>query len=592
MLEDALFNGHTLLEKGRVLVGDGTGRINIGEESFSCQDAINTEDQANYDLVCLALLQIDQHVDLFESEVKPSPLIPSQLFSDEGKLNALEERLEEVLEKGHLHEISRRPRYDMRYDELVQPVSRAKRLASSSHRHLAAHSECWQRRTLTGIQPKKIMGLISEDEYHIYENRVFARLLDKLDRFLDKRISEVIELQTNLNEALDLENSTELNYRISQKLFALWGETFTSESALSALELLESTRHKLEQQSKKIKQLINGSLYKCVPRNAQVPGQLKPTNILSHDQHYRYLLLLWNSLRKERHNGSQTPAIYFEGQEALQQAYIHYCGMIIYRSLCQLGYTVESAASSYKCLSKSGRQLTVKLENTRWIIEDAHYGNQLELVAISSWRSDQLKAFQEKNRLIIPCCLNHDESPSQVADWLTGDYTGPLVLTPMDFYVEERLTSLLQTWLMIKPLNEYGIVIDKIPTSILPTIKNTSSIEALSNHSARLLEPISDADMNRLGNELKKHQAKKSLEDFIQNKFSLDQLAICPVCQQKAQFYHRDQQTFKAVCVNNDCKLEWQIINTEQGRLFEMYPANTDGNSFKRLGRWYSRIRL
>lgn len=596
VLEEVFVNGHALLEKGRVLAGDGTGRINIGEVSFFCQEVINAEDQANYELVCLALVQIEQYVDSFESQIQPSPLIPSQLFSEEGKLNALEELLEEILEKGHLHEVSRRPRYDMRYDELVQPVSRAKRLASSSHRHLAAHSECWQRRTLTGIQPKKIMGLVSEDEYHIYENRVFARLLDKLDRFLNKRRSEVIELKNNLNEALELENSTELNYRVSQKLFALWGETFTSDSALSALELLESTRYTLEQQLKKVKQLINGPLYKRIPRHAQVSGQLKSTNILSHDQHYRNLLLLWNSLRKERQNGSLTPSTYLEEQKKLQQAYDRYCGVLVLRSLNELGYTTDNATNNLgyhsKWTSQSGRQVTVKVENTRWVIEDTHYGNQLELVAISSWHSDQLKTSQENNKLIVPCCLNHDDKPLYAADWVTGDYTGPLVLTPMDFYVEESLTSLLQTWLLIKPLNEYGTVIEKLPTSIMPLLKNTSSIEVLKNHSARLLEPISNEDMIRLGNELRKHQAKRSLEDFMQAKFSLDQLAVCPVCQQKAYFYHRDRQTFKAVCENNDCRLEWQIINTDLSRVFEMYPANTHENSFKKLGRWSGRIKL
>jgi hypothetical protein len=72
---------------------------------------------------------------------------------------------------------------DMRYDEELVDISRAKKIANNAHRHLAIHSETWQQRTLVGIHPKKILARLSEDEIAIYENKVFVSLLDKLRYF-------------------------------------------------------------------------------------------------------------------------------------------------------------------------------------------------------------------------------------------------------------------------------------------------------------------------------------------------------------------------------------------------------------------------
>ena len=74
---------------------------------------------------------------------------------------------------------------DLRYEETVTEVSRARRLSQwNVYTHLASHSECWQRQTLSGIQPKRVLARFSEDDYAIYENRVYARLLDSLDNYL------------------------------------------------------------------------------------------------------------------------------------------------------------------------------------------------------------------------------------------------------------------------------------------------------------------------------------------------------------------------------------------------------------------------
>jgi hypothetical protein len=104
------------------------------------------------------------------------------------RVTPLEQMLCAVLKGGRLHSISTGPRVDLKYEESVTDVSRARRLTNSTYTHLASHSECWQRQTLSGIQPRRVLARFSEDDYATYENRVYARLLDGLDNYLTRRL--------------------------------------------------------------------------------------------------------------------------------------------------------------------------------------------------------------------------------------------------------------------------------------------------------------------------------------------------------------------------------------------------------------------
>ena len=90
-----------------------------------------------------------------------SPMLPSELAA-QCELEEIEHCLSDVLRGGHLHSISDRPRRDLRYDEFVAPVARARRLATSALSHLASHSDCWQQRTLSGVLPRKVLARFSD----------------------------------------------------------------------------------------------------------------------------------------------------------------------------------------------------------------------------------------------------------------------------------------------------------------------------------------------------------------------------------------------------------------------------------------------
>ena len=592
LTQKAKINGHTVLNEGSILMGDGSGRIKLNDNFFVCNENIEDQHKENYKLICQALLQINEAID-FSSCSYPSPLIPSRLLDDEANLNELEELLEAVIGKGHLHEISRNPRFDMRYDDIILPVSRAKRLANSAQRHLASHSECWQQRTFTGIHPRKVMGLVSEDEYHLYENRVFARLNDNLLRFLNKRLREVRDLISKLNEALSLKDSTELVFLLSQKLYENWGETFAEKDTHSYIELLNRTKKRLEALQRSVRGLIQGFLYKRIPRNAQIPGQIEQTNILSHDQHYRYLPPLWNKLKTATQSEYFTPEELMKQNQVLQEAYSRYAGMLVLRALKQTGFTIDNSSDRQSNLTRAGLKVTVTENDMNWMVTDEVSDYSLIFVPIFSWEiPGDCQVENNKRSLVIPVSIQAENKAEHPVNYLTGKARNHLTLSPLNFYSEEQLISVINFWLLIEPIKLYGTEIQKIPSSVMPLLENSVAFTTDDKHNARMIRLPSKQELDEIIKVLRKENANSVIHRIKSSFFSIESLSRCPGCQHDADFYERDRQTFKAQCGNSHCQLEWSISFQHGKKIFDMLPRNVEVPDFANSGRWFYRVPL
>ncbi|MEW3697603.1 hypothetical protein QOZ28_31225, partial [Pseudomonas aeruginosa] len=138
----------------------------------------------------------------------------------------------------------------------------------------------------------------SEDDYGIYENRVYARLLDETERHLQRRLSALKSLQATLDQALKFYRSEDVDFRLSHEVCRLWGMTFDQVATSKVSELLSETLGTLQRLHRTISGLQQSGLYLLVSRQAQVTGALHLTNILSHDPHYRHLAILWDLLAK------------------------------------------------------------------------------------------------------------------------------------------------------------------------------------------------------------------------------------------------------------------------------------------------------
>ena len=142
-------NGHVILKQGGLLVDDGSGRLLYGDQEsvFKKQDvdpALIVQD----DVIISALMEFRNATNEGKSR---SFLLPEKLLTWL-HLQPLDLSIQKVIVAGHLHEIARVPRMELIYNEHLLPVGRVKRIPSSATRHLAAHSECWQKRSFVMLR--------------------------------------------------------------------------------------------------------------------------------------------------------------------------------------------------------------------------------------------------------------------------------------------------------------------------------------------------------------------------------------------------------------------------------------------------------
>jgi hypothetical protein len=260
-----------------------------------------------------------------------SPLVPG--MSERAELQEFEKLLADRL--GHLVEVCQRPRTHLRVEVERTAVARARRLATQASSYLAAHTEDWDRRTLRAVIPKRILSLVREDEFDIYENRVAARLVDHLDTYLSRRMTELSRLLRLFNEVGDHSSTAGQGSHWRQKrVYQLWGDSI---DAGEARRKAERTLEQLKFLKYSISGLIDSVLYREVPRRAFVSTTLTMTNILANDVHYRRVAEVWLAWARLGLEQSPRPDKHFEEMQELCRCFAGFSLLLVIRGLDQLG---------------------------------------------------------------------------------------------------------------------------------------------------------------------------------------------------------------------------------------------------------------
>ncbi|PTA66922.1 hypothetical protein [Deinococcus arcticus] len=220
-------------------------------------------------------------------------------LTDELHRYPLEDAMERELP--HLEEVCRKPRTHLEIFEERQLVSRARQIPVRAVNYLASHTEDWDARTLRGVRPRRVITNVRDDLYDIYENRVAARLVDHLTQYVRRRLARVRELLNGL-DTIDLNAQAPpsgMHWR-QRRVYRLWGESLdlTEAQRLGRERLTE-----LDQLLYRLGRLKASPLYSQVPTKSQVPAQLRLTNILGNDPHYRRVARLWRSWHRHAHTG-------------------------------------------------------------------------------------------------------------------------------------------------------------------------------------------------------------------------------------------------------------------------------------------------
>jgi hypothetical protein len=273
-----------------------------------------------------ALLELKAHATIpIDEWLDVTPIV--QTLDEFVRPNHVDQGIRDWLK--HLQEVCARPQSYLRVDEERLLIDRVKRVATQAVEDLASHPEDWAARQYRSVVPKRILALLPEDEFNLYENRLAARLIERLDRHLSRRIRSLRQFRITLKQAT-IENGTTWRFR---RIGRLVEKSFDNPN--DAARQIEALLNELESWHYKVLQLYGSPLYQRVPRGAQVPQTLQPTNILINDRHYRYVGELWRSLARPPRTDNEE---YAEAQQSCR-AFNVYCALLVIWALNQLRYT-------------------------------------------------------------------------------------------------------------------------------------------------------------------------------------------------------------------------------------------------------------
>jgi hypothetical protein len=569
-------NSHVTLEQGGMLVDDGSGRLLYSDqESVFCK---LDEESGQGEVIISALMEFRDATNKGRSR---SFLLPEILIASI-HLEPFDLSIQKVVDAGHLHEVARVPMMDLIYQEHLLPVSRVKRIPSSAIRHLAAHSECWQKRSFSGVIPKTLLALESEDEYNIYENRVFARLLDHLEKYLKKRCAYVAQCIEETEDALEKLDGSGVYWETNKAISSLWGEGFTvadsfQDEAVEGQDTLIVLRALLRQ----IRRLQESRLYKAIPVKDDVGVKIKVTNALTHGQHYRHVAKLWHQWidcsKKER----VAPEVIFSQNTESAEAYVTYVSALTFRALEELGYSNSKEEAQFV---SSGRDPV--------IVESEHYNLALKsgdfILRIVPLFSQLLGGYGSTDSGATQTVLITPESVAfDIEKWVQAG-------SPLYFYTLEAMVARLSSWLGKQTVRVMDQRLDKLPNKVIDILESKYSEHfEINKHDAVLRSPLGER-LNHIKQDLSHMSRDVSITRFLSQlegySHSLDALLICPICSSQSSsksYIPRDARCFEIK--GGSCNHVWKIDRDASAtRSFTVEPTSANEPENVVLGQFES----
>lgn len=243
----------------------------------------------------------------------------------------------------HLREVCRRPYTKL--ETVLEPTAaaRAKRVPPRAIRHLAEHSEQWERRTLKAVIPRRVLAQRFEDSFDVYENRVVARLIDGLLAYLRARTRELQDVAGLLKALDDFSLSMRGHHRLATRLGELWHTGLQIESAHDTLAQLTLLLRGTNDRMRGIGGLRSSPLYRGVPERARVSRRLRVTNVFKANEHYRHVARMWEVLDANT-AASHSEAERERAERAAWSAFDAFALLLVVRALDRLAFQPDGRA--------------------------------------------------------------------------------------------------------------------------------------------------------------------------------------------------------------------------------------------------------
>lgn len=285
------------------------------------------------------------------------PLVPRSTRAAEVQLTRFEQALEDRL--AHLRIVCHRPRAHLHVELERTVAARARRVPLRAVGHLASHPEDWESRTLSGVRPRRIISAVSDERFDIYENRVAARLVDELLSRVRLRIARLEKLLALIHAQDDFSSEAGGTRWRKERIYQLWADMVVEEGEAAAVR---QSLHVLRRIRRTLLGLLDSPLYRAVPRHASVSGELKPTNILASDPHYREVAALWRACAGRQGLRPPLPAERHRRQQQDVLDFALFARLLVVHALTACGFEVhpgEGGGEEWRANGASG-ELTVR----------------------------------------------------------------------------------------------------------------------------------------------------------------------------------------------------------------------------------------
>lgn len=581
LLAPVCLNGSILLQAGDKLWSDGSSRClltgSLSDEqlrSFRMPSA-EQDEQAPSSVIDEAVLAVAEQVEsMSPGDSLPSPVMPTQL-GELAQMYPLEQLLETTLSAGHLQTIAKRPRMDMRYDTEMLPVSRVQRMAVDAVTRLASHSEDWARREITGVVPGRLKAEISQDELVIYENIVFARLLDRLRKTLRKRLRDLDALLSKQAEAGKLENAQNLDHRLRHDLCELWGQSSADQPG--AGKSVQAIRDQISALLGKVMQLQRSTAVQAIPPMQQVPLSLRSTNILLHDPHYRHLRPLWLLAHSSLMQQACGPQDWLNEQRQRAQRYSVYVGLLVRHAL-HASKMVDPQGDDVSWRFGPST-LTLRDECGDWVLQlRTGTGSVEQLTVVPAWRGCRDWEDQKHDRCVLFC----HPGETEVDDCETGNDS---VLNPLQFYGVERVRQAVERWLLVQLLIQYPFQIKNVPAALANDCKNAApEVIKVEGKSLSIIGAPDEKFRAKLDEIMRVSKISQETTHAITD--ALDQaklLTRCRLCGHSVapNDFKKSMYGFKASC---GCGHTWTFQRSGDGALQAAYRLGPQQRPFSEVG--------
>jgi len=404
----------------------------------------------NSSLISNSFIEISEELSSISSIDDISEIIPMlRNFDKRLEINEYDNFVYEHL--FHLEEVCRQPAYHLSREVTKVNISRVKRITVHSINHLAAHSEDWARRRIRGVEPKNILSETIEYDLQIYENKVTAKLIDKLLKYCTKRILNDIEVVENFKIKIDkilddispeTDNENFWYKKRNRDYSKISSLLETIEKSMGQLKILKKYILKIQN---RLFALLTTDLYTVNKNNILSSDSIDRTNLFDNHQHYRYVKIIWNKSFPVK--SMDCEEIKYNNQ-VLIEAYVDFSMVLIIRSLLELGFknTQEISKNQY-VMTHNWYSFNVLLnKNEQSIISISIDDQTIEFIPLLS--ESDIENFNPNTNtyLLVPSILLNSSKAIKIA--------------PDDINSEERITKILFKIILEKYIASYLYHID------------------------------------------------------------------------------------------------------------------------------------